>query len=235
MCRTRSWVQILSSHNVSFIMTEPTMWESSSLKNSSNFAESAAFDMNTRHPSSPDQNGIAEQMNRMIPEHVVSMLQHFGVSDGFWVEALVTSVHIINMLSSRPLGLRVPQELWTNSKPNYDTLRIFRCEVDALIPKDDRRKIELRSRKCVFLEYGPNDEIGYRLWDPEQRQIVRSLNVVFNESVMHKTAERPIEVRRVVFFELPTLLVGPTHNTRSVSRVTDISHIESTDSAQPNI
>ena len=47
-------------------------------------------------------------------------------------------------------------------------------------------------------------------------------------------AERPIEVRRVIFSEVPTLHDSPAQNRRSVSRVTDISHIESTDSAQPN-
>ena len=51
---------------------------------------------------------------------------------------------------------------------------------------------------------------------------------------MHKTAERPIEVRRVIFSKVPTLHDGPTHNMRSVSRVTDISRTESTDSAHPN-
>ena len=74
----------------------------------------------------------------------------------------------------------------------------------------------------AFLEYGPDGEIGYRFWDPEHRQIVRSSDVVFNESTMHKMAERPIQVRRVIFSEVPTLHDGPTHNTRSVSRVTDI-------------
>ena len=85
-----------------------------------------------------------------------------------------------------------------------------------------------------MLGYGPDDEIGYRLWDPEHRQIVRISDVVFNESAMHKTAERPIEVRRVIVSEVPTLHDGPTHNTRSVSQVTDISRTESLDSAQPN-
>ena len=51
---------------------------------------------------------------------------------------------------------------------------------------------------------------------------------------MHKTDERPIEVRKVIFSEVPTLHEGPTHNTRSVSRVTKNSRTESTDSAQPN-
>ena len=139
-------------------------------------------------PYSSEQNDIVERMNRMIQERVVSILQHSGLSDGFWAEALLTIVHIINMSPSRPLELKNRQETWTGSKPNYDKLRIFGCEAYALIPKDDRRKLEPRSRKCVFLGYGPDDEIRYRLWDPEHKQIVRSSDAVFNESSMHKTA-----------------------------------------------
>ena len=118
-------------------------------------------------------------------------------------------VHIINMSPSRPLGLQIPQELWTDSKPNYDKLRIFGCESYALTPKDDRWKLEPRSRKCVLLGYGWDGEIGYRVWDPEHRQIVWILDVVFNESAMHKTTEKPIQVRRVIFSEVPTPSRGP--------------------------
>ena len=110
-------------------------------------------------------------MNQTIQERVISMLQHSGLSDGFWAEALLTVVHIINMLPSRPLGLKIPQETWTGGKP-YDKLRIFGCKAYALIPKDDRQKLEPRSRKCVFLGYEPDGEIRYGLWDPEHRQIV---------------------------------------------------------------
>ena len=69
--------------------------------NLSNLAENAALDVNI-------QNGIEKRMNRTIQERVVSMLQHFGLSDGFWAKALLTTVHIINMSPSRPLGLKIP-------------------------------------------------------------------------------------------------------------------------------
>ena len=87
-------------------------------------------------PYSPEQNGIAERMNQTIQERVVSMLQHSGLSDGVWAEDLLTVVHIINMSPSRPLGLQIPQEIWIDSKANYDKLRIFWCEAYTLIPKD---------------------------------------------------------------------------------------------------
>ena len=137
------------------------------------------------------------------------------------------AVHIIN---TSPIH----RDIWIDSKLSYDKLRIFGCEAYALIPKNDRRKLEPRSRKFVFLGYGPDDEIRYQLWDLEHRQIVRSSDVVFNESAMHKTAERPIEVRRVIFSEVPTLHDSPNHNKRSVSWITDTFQTKSTDSAQPN-
>ena len=61
-----------------------------------------------------------------------------------------------------------------------------------------------------------------RVWT-RQRDRIPTLGPQANESAMHKTAERPIEVRRVIFSEVSTLHDGPAHNTRSVSRVTDIS------------
>jgi hypothetical protein len=111
-------------------------------------------------------------MNRTIQERILSMLHHSGLSDGFWAEAILMAVHIINMSPSRPLGSKIPQELWTQRKPDYGKLRIFGCELYALVPKDDRRKLESRSRKYIFLGYGPDGSFGYRLWDPETHQVV---------------------------------------------------------------
>jgi hypothetical protein len=53
------------------------------------------------------------------------MLHHSGLSDGFWAEALLTAVHIINMSPSKPLGSKIPQELWTQHKPDYGKPQIF--------------------------------------------------------------------------------------------------------------
>jgi hypothetical protein len=67
---------------------------------------------------------------------------------------LLGRAHIISMSPSRPLGSKIPQELWTRRKPDYRKLRIFGCEAYALVPRDERRKLESRSQKCIFLGYG---------------------------------------------------------------------------------
>ena len=121
------------------------------------------------------------------------------------------------MSLSRPLGLQIPQELWTCKRPNYENLGIFGYEAFALVSKDDRRKLELRSQKCIFLGYGPEGEFGYRLWDPKNKQVVESLDVVFNESEMHKPVERPIEARRITFLVVSTPLHGSTQHTRATT------------------
>ena len=78
--------------------------------------------------------------------------------------------------------------------------------------------------------------MGYQLWDPEHRQIIRSSDVVFNESIMNQSIDKPIEVRRVTFSHVPTLQDGPTHKTRSASQVIEPSNtnLETSDSVQPN-
>jgi hypothetical protein len=114
-------------------------------------------------PHSPDQNGVAERMNRTIHEGIVSLLHHSGLSNGFWAEALLTAMHIINMSLSRPLGSKIPQDLWTQRKPDYGKLRIFGCKAYALVPNDDRCKLESWSRKCIFLGYRLDGSFGYRL------------------------------------------------------------------------
>ena len=102
-------------------------------------------------------------MSRTIQERIVAMLHHSGLVDGFWAEALLTAVHIINMSPSRPLDVKIPQELWAGRKQDYAKLRIFGCEAYALVPNDERRKLESRSQKCIFLGHGPDKNFGYRL------------------------------------------------------------------------
>jgi hypothetical protein len=64
-------------------------------------------------------------------------------------------------------------------------LKTFGCEAFVHIDKENRKKLESKSKKCTFIGYGVND-FGYHLWDYENNKIIRSRDVIFNEKVLYK-------------------------------------------------
>ena len=65
-------------------------------------------------------------------------------------------------------------------KPNVGHLRVFGCAAYAHVAKDERQKLDAKSRKRVLLGYG-TERKGYRLYD-QRRQRLFSRDVMFNES-----------------------------------------------------
>ncbi|KAH9684673.1 DNA (cytosine-5)-methyltransferase 1B [Citrus sinensis] len=81
----------------------------------------------------PQQNGLAERMNRTIIERVRYMLLNANLSKGFWAEAVTTAAYLINRSPSSALGFKTPQELWSGKPPDLTNLRIFGCPAYAHI------------------------------------------------------------------------------------------------------
>lgn len=128
----------------------------------------------------PQQNGVAERMNRTILEKVRCLLFTSGLSKPFWGEALNTTVYLINRSPSTAIELKSPKEKWTGKVPNLDHIRIFGCSAYAHT-RDG--KLDPRSIKCIFLGYEPGTK-GYRLWDRQSSgiKIIISRDVVFDET-----------------------------------------------------
>ena len=61
-------------------------------------------------PGSPEQNGIAERMNRTLNERARSMRLRAGLPKTFWAEAINTAAYLINRGPSVPLGFKIPEE-----------------------------------------------------------------------------------------------------------------------------
>ena len=68
-----------------------------------------------------------------------------------------------------------------NKKPNVSHLRIFGSEAYAHISKDERSKLDSKSRKSILLGYG-NEIKGYRLYDIESKKIFHARDVIFDET-----------------------------------------------------
>ncbi|KAH7542940.1 hypothetical protein FEM48_Zijuj02G0128700 [Ziziphus jujuba var. spinosa] len=71
----------------------------------------------------------------------------------FWVEALSTSVHLINRLPSPVLDNETPYFRLYGNNPDYNHLRVFGCLCYAHLPSSDRNKLTAQYARCAFLGY----------------------------------------------------------------------------------
>lgn len=132
-------------------------------------------------PYTPEQNGIAERMNRTILEKVRSMLNDAKMQKKFWAEAVNTAVYLINRCPTRTLQGKTPEEAWTGKKPYVGHLKIFGSVAMVHVPKQRRLKLDPKSTKCVFVGYA-DDVKGYRLYNATTGEIIISRDVkIINE------------------------------------------------------
>ena len=125
------------------------------------------------------------------------MLSNFGLEKNFWAEAVKTACCLINRSPTTTLDCGIPGEVWTGKNLNYSHLKMFGCEAFVHIPKENRAKLDDKSMKCIFLGYVDKD-FGYHLWDLVKHKIIRSRDVIFNESEMFKRTIGELEVKKVI-------------------------------------
>ena len=61
-------------------------------------------------PGTPQQNGVAERMNRTLNERARSMRLNAGLPKTFWADAVNTAAYLINRGPSVPIGFKIPEE-----------------------------------------------------------------------------------------------------------------------------
>jgi hypothetical protein len=115
--------------------------------------------------ASPQQNGVAEHLNRTLEELLVAMLNGARLPARFWGKGLNYLRHVIvrSPLSSIPAGT-TPYEMVHKRKPDYSPLRVFGCRAWAHIQRKERKSLQDHAKPCVFLGC-PEDLKGWKLWD----------------------------------------------------------------------
>ena len=144
------------------------------------FLKSEGIRLECTIPKTPEQNGVAERLNRTLVESARSMLLHARLPHEFWAEAISTAVYIRNRCPTKAVSEMTPYEAWYGEKPKVEHLRVFGCDAYSHIPKDERSKFDSKARKCILLGYG-NQTKGYRLFDRIKRKLFYSCDVKFNE------------------------------------------------------
>ena len=142
------------------------------------FLEEQGITRETTAPGTPQQNGVAEQMNQTLIGGARALLHHSGMSKGFWAEATNVVVHVINRAPRKSLGWQTPYELLFGRVPDVSYLRTFGCRAWAF--NDKGKKWDPKSNPMIFVGYEPSAK-AFRLWNPATRSIVISANVCFSE------------------------------------------------------
>ena len=157
----------------------------------SKFLEESGISREMSAPRTPQQNGLAERMMRTLVGSARAMLQHSGLSKGFWSEAVSVAAHIHNRSPRKGLDWKTPHELFHGRTPDVSYLRVFGCRAWVYTPKDQRKKWDANSQPMIFVGYETGSK-AYRLWNPKTRSIVVSASVRFNESLLpRKSAQDP--------------------------------------------
>ncbi|GKC73020.1 retrotransposon protein, putative, ty1-copia subclass, partial [Tanacetum coccineum] len=99
----------------------------------------------------PQQNRVAERMNRTIMDKVRCLLIQSGLPKTFWAEATCTAAYLINRSPSRAIEKKTPMEMWSGHPSDYGMLRIFGC---VAYPHDK----QVTSKNMVF-----NESVMYTL------------------------------------------------------------------------
>lgn len=131
-------------------------------------------------PYTPEQNGVAERMNRTIVERMRCMLFDSGLNEKYWAEAAVTATYLINHVPCRR-SKHTPEEVWSNKKPTLKHLRVFGCKAMVHVPKQKRSKLSKKSVQCILVGYSSESK-AYRLFNPLTKEIITSRDVDFFEN-----------------------------------------------------
>ena len=127
-------------------------------------------------------------MNRTLAERARCMRLNAGLPKVFQAETVNTASFIINRSPSSAIDFKIPEEVWSGRPIDYSSLKIFGCPTYVHMQNGERSKLDLKSRKCVFLGFEKSVK-DYRLWDPISKKTVTSRDVIFDETFMLKQNE----------------------------------------------
>lgn len=102
-----------------------------------------------------------------------AMLKQVGFSNNFWAKAFSTAVNLENRTLVASLKFKTPYKIWHGHSPTYNHLRVFGCLAYIHISKE--------RWEGKFADYQESHH-NYGVYLLNEKQIVCSHNVVFNES-----------------------------------------------------
>ena len=154
---------------------------------------------------SPQQNGVAERLNRTLVELVRAMLIGRDMPKFLWGEAISYASWLRNRLPSRATPGHTPYDLVNGKCPDVSSAHEFGTRL--YVHSADGRKLEARADEAYFVGVDGESK-GYRVYWPSKRRISVERNVSFAPATVTVAADVPVEGEKVAI---------PANNTQHVS------------------
>jgi hypothetical protein len=116
---------------------------------------------------------------RNIVEAARTVLAGKDLHKRYWGEAANTAVYIINRTGTSTVENKTPFELWFNKSYDPKSLNaVFGSDVWVHVPKQLRKKWDMKSKKGIFVGFGENTK-GYKIHLPDTDKVTLERDVVF--------------------------------------------------------
>ena len=140
------------------------------------------FILRTTPPHTPESNATAERFNRVLGERTRAMLKDKQLPLFLWPEAMKTVTYLCNRTTTVAVGnkLLTPHEILFDNKPDISHLRVFGCKAFAYNFDIARKKLDDKAKAGILVGYDLHSS-AYRIYLPQQRQVMKSGHVVFHE------------------------------------------------------
>ena len=99
----------------------------------------------TRHfiiKGTPQQNGVAERMNRILAERARCMRLNAGLPKVFWAETVNTASFIINRSPSLAIDFMILEKVWSGRLVDYLSLKFIGCLAYVHAPSRECSKLD---------------------------------------------------------------------------------------------
>jgi hypothetical protein len=126
---------------------------------------------------------------------VYSMMSYSTLPLKLWMEALKTSIHILNRVPSKSVP-KTPYELWTDRVPSLAHLRVWGSPAEAKVFNPNIAKLDTKTVSCHFIGYPDRSKV-YRFYTPNKyTKIVETRHAVFLQEEMTRgiTVARKIDI-----------------------------------------
>jgi hypothetical protein len=112
-----------------------------------------------------------------------SMMNEKNIGQTYWVEAIHTTIHILNKSHLRPHSDKTPYELWYGKLASIKHFKVFGSKFYIKNNNENLGKYDDRVDEGIFLGYATNSK-GYRCFNKRFHKLVDCIDLKVDEGVL---------------------------------------------------